>query len=164
MGAAKYIKQSFREQYKTRGPLYRKRVQEWRKQGSIVELERPTNPVRARHLGYKAKEGYLVVRVKVKKGRRKRPRPSGGRKPAKNLKYVTADISKQTIAEQRAGKKYYDDYYEVVNSYWVGEDGQYKYYEVILAKIYLLPGYPSGRVFRGLTSSAKKSRAKVNNR
>jgi len=59
---------------------------------------------------------------------------------------------------------------EVLGSYWVGEDGQYKWYEVILAdpfnpNVYSRPEYSwllqknqRGRVFRGKTSAARKFR------
>ena len=54
----------------------------------------------------------------------------GGRKPsAKGMKKITAAKSTQRIAEERTGKRYPN--MEVLNSYWVGEDGKYHYYEVI---------------------------------
>jgi len=59
---------------------------------------------------------------------------------------------------------------EVLNSYWVGEDGMHKYFEVILVD----PNHPviradpkinwicepqhRGRAYRGLTSAGKKGR------
>jgi large subunit ribosomal protein L15e len=57
---------------------------------------------------------------------------------------------------------------EVLNSYWVGADGKYKYYEIIMVD----PNHPEikndaslnwvarqkGRAFRGLTAAGKKSR------
>jgi len=72
-------------------------------------------------------------------------------KPAKSL---------QLIAEERAAKKFPN--LEVLNSYWIWEDGQYKWFEVILADKTKLPdiqlGKGGGRVFRGLTSAGKKVR------
>jgi large subunit ribosomal protein L15e len=74
----------------------------------------------------------------------------------------------QRIAEERTAKRYPN--LEVLNSYWVGEDGRQKYYEVILVD----PHHPSiindpkinwicepqhkGRAFRGLTSAGRKGR------
>jgi large subunit ribosomal protein L15e len=84
------------------------------------------------------------------------------------VKKLVPAKSKQLIAEERAGKAYPN--LEVLNSYWVGEDGQYKWFEVILVD----PHHPSiksddsinwisdksqkGRVHRGLTSSGQKMR------
>ena len=56
------------------------RMQEWRREGSVVRLEHPTRIDRARNLGYKAKQGIAVVRVTYKAGRAAeipvRPRPA----------------------------------------------------------------------------------------
>jgi len=80
----------------------------------------------------------------------------------------TMGKSIQRIAEERACRKYPN--MEVLNSYWVGEDGRQKWYEVIL----LDPHHPSiindknlgwiskpghrGRSERGLTSAGVKGR------
>ena len=97
----------------------------------MVRLDRPTNLVRARRLGYKAKQGYVLVVVRIAKGNRARRKPMGGRKPKHNYIFVQPQQSHQTIAEKRANYRYKN--LEVVNSYWVGEDGQSTYFEVILA-------------------------------
>ena len=74
----------------------------------------------------------------------------------------------QWIAEERANRKFPN--LEVLNSYYVGEDGKYYWYEVILVDPqapeikadkelnWICSGKHRGRVFRGLTSAAKKSR------
>jgi large subunit ribosomal protein L15e len=80
-------------------------------------------------------------------------------KPGKSLRL---------IAEERTAKKFPN--LEVLNSYWVGEDGRHKWFEIIL----LDPSSPSiktdkdvswitekqhdGRVFRSLTSAGKSVR------
>lgn len=155
-GAYKYIQKEITVRYKERGEWYRKRLIAWRNSPSICRLERPSNIPRARGLGYKAKKGYVIVRAKVKKGRRKRPKPSGGRKPGKYYLYVQPQVSHQLIAEQRANRKYRN--LEVLNSYWVGEDGNYKFFEVILVDPSLQQVKQRGRVFRGLTSSGRSAR------
>lgn len=143
----------------------------FRTQGTIVRVEKPSDPQRARRLGYKAKQGFVVVRVRVPRGTRKRPKFAGGRKPKTFGRFYPLDKSMQQVGEEKAGKKYPN--LEVLNSYWVGEDGMHKWFEVILAD----PQHPSiladknirwvaepqhkGRVFRGLTSSGKKSRGLV---
>jgi len=156
MGMYKYIKKAFEKEYKERSAILRHRITEWRKLGTVTRIERPTNITRARSLGYKAKEGYLMARVAVGRGSRKRPHPWGGRKPAKNVAYLSPGKSLQRMAEEKAARVFSN--LEVLNSYWVGQDGVKKYFEVILADRKLLPGAPKGRAFRGLTSAGKQGR------
>jgi large subunit ribosomal protein L15e len=156
VGMYKYIKKAFQKEYKERSEILRKRISAWRKLGTVCRIERPTNLSRARELGYKAKEGYLMARVSVGRGQRKRPHPWGGRKPAKNVAYLSPGKSLQRSAEEKAARVFRN--LEVLNSYWVGQDGTRKYFEVILADRKLLPGAQKGRAFRGLTSAGKKGR------
>jgi large subunit ribosomal protein L15e len=79
--------------------------------------------------------------------------------PAKSLK---------RIAEERASRRFPN--MEVLNSYWVGEDGKQKYYEVILvdghhpairsdAQLrWLVNSVHRGRAERGKTSAGRKGR------
>ncbi len=161
MGAYKYITEAFQKEYKERSEGYRQRVIGWRKQPAIERVERPTNLTRARRLGYKAKQGYVLVRVRVDKGRRTRRSPMGGRKPKNTYMFVQPGHSHQAIAEQRANRKYRN--LEVLNSYWVGEDGNYKYFEVILAdptkpSVNISSAIRQGKSFRGLTSTGRRGR------
>ncbi|MCX8196832.1 MAG: 50S ribosomal protein L15e [Candidatus Micrarchaeota archaeon] len=159
MGIYKYIQKAFQEEYKNRSLIYRKRLQEWRKLGTVVRIDKPTNLARARTLGYKAKEGYVMARVAVGRGSRKRRHPRGGRKPAKNIAYLSPGKSLQRIAEEKAARAFSN--LEVLNSYWVGQDGTKKYFEVILVDRKLLQNSQKGRAFRGLTSAGKKGRMKL---
>ena len=145
------------------------RMVEWRRGEAFVRIDRPTRVDRARELGYRAKQGYVIVRARVRRGGRRRPHPMGGRHPKRRgLLKITMAKSIQRIAEERTARHYPN--LEVLNSYWVGEDGTRKYYEVILVdpqhpvirndpKINWIckPGH-RGRVFRGLTSAGKKGR------
>ncbi|MEM1688535.1 MAG: hypothetical protein QXV16_00850 [Candidatus Anstonellales archaeon] len=124
------IQKNFQESYKNRSEDYRKRLVEWRDQPAIQRIEKPSNPARARSLGYKAKQGVFVVRVRIAKGNRVRRNPKAGRKSGKYFRYISPGLSLQKIAEQRANRKHTNA--EVIGSYWVGEDGKYKYFEVIL--------------------------------
>ena len=141
----------------------------WRREKTVTRVEFPTRIDRARNLGYRAKQGFVVVRVKVRRGSLRKKRFDGGRVPSKmGVKKITSSKSIQRIAEERVAKHYPNC--EVLNSYWVGEDGKHKYYEVILVD----PHHPvikadpkinwisekqhRGRVYRGLTSSGKKGR------
>ena len=160
------IVQTFQEEYKSRSPEYRARLAKWRREPVVVRVEKPTNLGRARELGYKAKQGVLVARVRVRRGRRKRPKPDLGRKPSKMGRFFSPGKSLQRQAEEKAARRFINC--EVVGSYWVGEDGEHKFYEVILADrshpaVQSDPFLGSlvrrrGRAFRGLTSAGRKGR------
>lgn len=132
----------------------------WAQESTVIRVEKPTNLATARNLGYKAKQGYVIARVQVGKGRRARKHPRGGRKPAKNIKFIQPQKSLQAIGEEKVARKFLN--LEVLNSYWVGESGTTKFFEVILID----PDHPCvditarqrGRAFRGLTSAGKKHR------
>lgn len=148
---------------------YRPETASWNRQNVIERIARPTKPSRARSLGYKAKQGFVVARVRIKKGGRRKPSTRKGRKPKSSGVFFTPEASRQAIAERRVADKFQN--LEVVNSYYVGEDGKHKFFEVILAD----PHHPAirkdpernwilnrrRRAYRGLTSAARKSRGLV---
>ncbi len=112
--------------------LVKKRLIMWRKEPTVVRIKKPTRINRARSLGYKAKPGYIIVRVRVRKGGLNRPRPRSGRRPKRMGVYgYSPHKSSQQIAEERASKKYPN--MVVLGSYWVGEDGVYRWYEIVMA-------------------------------
>lgn len=154
MGMYKYITEAFEKEYAERSPEFRARLTKWRKEPVVLRVERPTNLSRARSVGYKAKKGIIVARVRVGRGQRKRRHPMGGRKPGKNIAYLSPGKSLQHQAEERAARRFSN--FEVLNSYWTGQDGSYKYFEVVMQL--WGNGMASGRTFRGLTSAAKKHR------
>ena len=161
MGAYKYIQETMQREYAAKDRLYKSKTRLWRSGPVMERVERPSNLPRARRLGYQAKQGYAIVRVRIEKGRRRRVKPMGGRKPRHNYRYVQPDTSHQAIAEKRVNRDYMN--MEVLNSYWVGEDGNYKYFEVILADpsrktVTATSAKRRGRAFKGLTSSGKKAR------
>lgn len=119
--------------------LWRKRLRKWRNEKTVKRIERPTRIDRARSLGYKAKQGFVVARTRIRKGSRKSPKKSGGRRSKRSGRFFTRKKSKQEIAEQRANKKFPN--LEVLNSYWVAEDGKYKWFEVIMVD----PEYPAAK-------------------
>ncbi|RLF37106.1 MAG: 50S ribosomal protein L15e [Thermoplasmata archaeon] len=145
------------------------RLIQWRKEENFLRIDRPTRIDRARSLGYKAKPGYIIVRARVRRGGLRKPKIKGGRKPSKKgISKITMGKSVQRIAEERTAKRYPN--MEVLNSYWVGEDGKYHFYEVILVD----PVHPAvmndpkinwitdvsnkRRVLRGKTSAGQKGR------
>jgi len=168
MGYAKYLKHLWNKPKENFGvERWRTWLVQLRKEPILIRVEHPTRLDRARNLGFKAKQGYLVIRSRVRKGGRKRPRPGHGRRQAHYGRFFTTGSSLQAQAERHVTKKYPNC--EVLNSYWVGEDGKYKWYEVILVdrdhpvikadkKINFISN-KRGRADRGLTSAGKKHRA-----
>jgi|TARA_B100000315_G_C14468709_1_gene537257 large subunit ribosomal protein L15e len=111
--------------------LMRQRVIIWRRQPAIVRIDKPTRIDRARRLGFKAKKGFVMVRVRVRRGGRRKPRPKMGRRQKRmGVKKYTPAKSIKLIGEERVARKYPN--LEVLNSYWVWEDGVSKWFEVIL--------------------------------
>lgn len=160
--------QKVREAWKKKNvPHQKSRMIQWRREEVVTKIERPTRIDRARALGYKAKQGFVVVRTRIRKGGRRRPTIHKGRKPGKTgLVHFTTKQSLQNIAEKRVARVFKN--MEVLNSYYVGEDGKQKFFEVILVD----PSHPAvksdkdinwiasqkRRAFRGLTSAGKRSR------
>ena len=145
------------------------RKQEWRDQGAIVRVDRPTRLDKARELGYKAKQGVVVARVAVRKGGARKQRFKAGRRSKRTgVNRIGRRKSIQRIAEERAQRKYPN--LRVLNSYWVGEDGSQKWHEIIMldpnhAAIqndddlnWICDDAHTGRTFRGLTNAGKKNR------
>ncbi len=167
MGMYTYIQKVWEKPKKNLGDLWKARLVEWRREPSTLRIEHPTRLDRARALGYKAKQGYLVVRQRVIRGGHIKPRSDlGGRRPKHNSQRVDLDKNYQRIAEERSAKKFVNC--EVLNSYWVAKDGRYYWYEVILVDRShpVIQSDPAinwicdkrGRVFRGLTSAGRKTR------
>ena len=51
----------------------------WRKTEVFTRVDKPLRLDRARALGYKYKKGFVVIRIRIKRGGHKRPRPNKGR-------------------------------------------------------------------------------------
>ena len=168
MGMYKHIRDLWKKPQVNMPELWRERLLKWRREPSTVRIDKPTRIDKARSLGYKAKQGFLIVRQKVLKGGRTRQYDTHGRNPRKSRKRLVLDKSYKQVAEERANKKYPNC--EVLNSYWVAQDGKTYWYEVILIDKahpviladkninWISEKQHKGRVYRGLTSAARKSR------
>jgi large subunit ribosomal protein L15e len=145
------------------------RQQDWRKQGAIERVERPTRLDKARQLGYKAKQGVVVARVSVRKGSARKQRFKAGRRSKRQgVNKITRRKSIQRIAEERASRKFRN--LRTLASYWVGEDGSQKWFEVILLDPehgaiqndddlnWICDDSQRGRAFRGKTGAGVKGR------
>ncbi|MCA9486047.1 50S ribosomal protein L15e [Candidatus Woesearchaeota archaeon] len=172
MGYLKYVKEAWKKPRETLGEEYRQRLIEWRRGLSIERVEYPTRPDRAHALGYKAKQGVIVTRVRVKRGGKNNPRIMKGRSGGNLSTRIAQSKNYQWICEERAQKRYPN--MEVLGSYWVGQDEYSYWYEVLLLDVYHpqimtdkeLHRYCSNkhtkRVMRGLTSAGRKSRGLQN--
>lgn len=142
---------------------------EYRRGQSVQRVPKPTKIHRARTLGYKAKQGYIIVRARIRKGGMHKVRPKQGRKPrALGVNKYTTGKNLRWIAEERAQRKFPN--MEVLNSYKVYSDGKHHYFEIIMVdknhpaiksdpKInWILDSSHRKRVNRGLTSAGKRAR------
>ena len=164
MGMYKYLREAWKKPKEN--PFWKERLIELRQEPISVRLERPTRLDRARSLGYRAKPGVIVVRQQIGKSRRMRPFTRRGRRPKAFRHKKVTKMNFQFIAEQRVSRKYPNC--EVMNSYFLAEDGKHVWYEVILLdkehpqvkadKTFQSIIAKKGRALRGLTSAARRSR------
>ena len=165
MSMYKYIRNVWKQPKKNLGELWQKRLIEWKKEPTTIRVARPTRLDKARSLGYKAKPGFIIVRQRLIRQKRQRPKFASGRRSKHMRRKKVLNMSYQWIAEQRVERKYVNC--TALNSYYVGEDGGYYWYEIILVD----RDHPAikadkninwicskkGRAERGLTSAARKS-------
>ena len=118
--------------WKENSPELRDRVITWRKQDAVTRIEKPSRILRARRLGYKAKQGIIVVRMRVGTGGMRRKRPTGGRRPKHlGVTRIKAAVNMKQVAERRVLERYPN--MSLLGSYFIYKDGMHYWYEVILA-------------------------------
>ncbi|KAG7008413.1 DNA polymerase iota [Physcia stellaris] len=134
MGALKYVEElQKKKQSDVLRFLLRVRCWELRQLNVIHRASRPSRPDKARRLGYKAKQGYVIYRVRVRRGGRKRPVPKGatyGKPTNQGVNQLKYQRSLKSTAEERVGRRCAN--LRVLNSYWINQDSTYKYFEIIL--------------------------------
>lgn len=109
----------------------RTRAVQLRKEPAMVRVDRPWRLDRARSLGYRAKEGVVVVRIRVSRGGMRKQRPTSGRRPKHmGVLKIKSDVSSQSVAERRVGERYPN--MKVLGSYPVWQDGIHAWFECIL--------------------------------
>merc|ERR1712115_477999 len=150
-----------------------KRVRAWenRQLNGLHRCRRPSRPEKAHRLGYKAKQGYVIYRVRVRRGGRKKPLSKGivyGKPVHQGINHIKWRRSKKNLAEERIGRRCGN--LRVLNSYWINDDSTYKYFEVILVDPnhtairrdprinWICKPVHKRRELRGLTGAGKKSR------
>ena len=110
----------------------RQRAVIWRKQNAVTRVEKPSRIARARRLGYKAKQGIIVIRMRVGTGGMRKQRPRGGRRPKHlGVTKIKADVSMKQVSERRVLERYPN--MKLLGSYFLYKDGMHYWFEVILA-------------------------------
>merc|ERR1712203_2222 len=173
MGAYKYMTEMYRKkQSDVMRYLLRIRCWHYRQLTKVHRAPRSTRPDKARRLGYKNKQGFVIYRIAMRRGGRKRPVakgcPYGKPKTSGAVKEQKPERNLQSIAEERVGRRVKG--LRVLNSYWVGQDSTYKYFEIIMIdphhkaitrdpKInWMCSAVAKHRELRGLTAAGKSSR------
>ena len=109
----------------------RERAVKLRKEPAMLRLERPSRIDRARALGYKAKEGVVVVRMRVSRGGMRKQRPTSGRRPKHmGVLKIKSAVSSQAVAERRVSERHPN--MKLLGSYPVWKDGIHAWFECIL--------------------------------
>ena len=104
----------------------------WRKQNAVTRVDKPSRITRARRLGYKAKQGITVVRMRVGTGGMRKQRPRGGRRPKHlGVTRIKAAVSMKQVAERRVLERYPN--MKLLGSYFLYKDGMHYWVEIILA-------------------------------
>merc|ERR1711861_46650 len=134
MGAYKYMEELYKKkQSDVLRFLFRVRCWEYRQLPVVHRATKPSRPDKARRLGYKAKQGYVIYRVRVRRGGRKRPVDKGqvyGKPRNAGINALKFRRSIRSKAEEKVGRRCGN--LRVLNSYWINSDATFKYYEVIL--------------------------------
>ena len=102
----------------------RNRAIVWRKEDAVTRIERPSRLLRARRLGYKAKQGIVVIRMRVGSGGMRRQRPRGGRRPKHlGVTRIKQDDDMKTVANRRVLERYPN--MKLLGSYFLYKDGKH---------------------------------------
>lgn len=168
MGYAKYIKALWRKPKENMKDAFKQRLIEWRQEQVTVRIDNPTRPDRARELGFRRKPGIFMVRQRVSRGGRQRPTIRKGRRSAHFGQRKSLSMNYQWVSEQRVQKKFINC--EILNSYYVADDGQSFWYEVIVVDRnhpaiikdkqlkFISNSANKFRALRGITSAGRKAR------
>jgi large subunit ribosomal protein L15e len=172
MGAYKYLEELYKKkQSDVLRFILRVRCWELRQLKVIHRASRPLRPDKARRLGYKAKQGFVIYRIRIRRGGRKRPVSKGivyGKPASQGITQLKPTRLIRSVAEERVGRRCPN--LRVLNSYWINQDATFKYFEVILvdpshkairrdpAMNWICKPVMKHRECRGLTSAGKSSR------
>ena len=172
MGAYKYLEELWKKkQSDLMRFVLRVRAWEYRQLPAVHKCSRPSRADKARRLGYQKKQGFVVYRCRIRRGGRKRNIRKGivfGKPASMGIRKLKKEQTHKNIAEQRIGRRCGN--LRVLNSYWVGQDASFKFYEVILVDPHhkairrdprinwIVSSKHGHREMRGLTATGIKSR------
>ena len=130
MGAYKYLQELWKNK-QSEVLKFVSRIRNWelRQLPAIHRASKPTRVEKARALGYKAKQGYVIYRIRIRRGGRKRPVKKGrvyGKPSSVGVTGLKNAKSIKSIAEERVGRKL--PTLRLLNSYWIGQDATFKYF------------------------------------
>jgi len=108
-GMYHYIREAWKKPKDSLGELWKERLIEWRQEDSTVKLDHPTRIDRARSLGFKAKQGYVIVRERVLRGGHVRPKIRKGRRSKHHGQKLS--LRKYFIGLQDSDKNHYHLYH-----------------------------------------------------
>jgi large subunit ribosomal protein L15e len=172
MGAYKYLEELWKRK-QTDVMAFISRVRQWelRQLPAVHRASRPTRPDKARRLGYKAKQGFVIYRVRVKRGGRKRKVSKGicyGKPSTSGINKTKPTRNLQSVAEERVGRKLGS--LRLLNSYWVAVDASHKWFECVMVDPmhkairddprinWICNATHKHRELRGLTKAGRKAR------
>src|SRR5215211_3198241 len=143
-----YISAAWTKMWKSNTNELKSKSISWRSEQVLHRISRPSRLDRARRLGYKAKQGILVVRTRVGRGGMRKQRPVAGRRPKHiGVVHIKQGTNMRKVAERRVNEKFPN--MEILGSYYLHKDGKYVWYEVILAD----PAHP--RIYKDKEMRAK---------
>src|ERR687889_1410928 len=133
-----YMADTWTKMWKLNSEELKSKAVAWRAEPAIIKIRRPSRLDRARRLGYKAKQGIVVIRARVGRGGMRKQRPVAGRRPKHSgVIHIKQAKNMRLVAERRVNEKYPN--MEIIGSYFLYKDGKHSWYEVILAD----PSHPS---------------------
>jgi large subunit ribosomal protein L15e len=134
----KHLAKTWINMWKTNSEQLKSRAIGWRRELAIHRINRPSRLDRARRLGYKAKQGIIVIRTRVGRGGMRKQRPTAGRRQKHSgVVRIKQAMNMRIVAERRVNERYPN--MEIIGSYFLYKDGKHSWYEVILAD----PNHPS---------------------
>eukprot|EP00997_Jenningsia_sp_PLL12_P007165 NODE_3778_length_732_cov_160.945827_g3181_i0.p1 GENE.NODE_3778_length_732_cov_160.945827_g3181_i0~~NODE_3778_length_732_cov_160.945827_g3181_i0.p1 ORF type:complete len:214 (-),score=34.40 NODE_3778_length_732_cov_160.945827_g3181_i0:89-649(-) len=150
-----------------------RRIRNWdyRHNHRLIRLKRPTRPEKARRLGYAAKQGFSLFRIRIRRGGRKRHCRKGivyGKPRNAGINHIKLQKSHKEVAEARVGRALGS--LRLLGSYIISDEARYKYFECIMVDPmhkairrdprinWIVKSVHKHREMRGLTSAGKKHR------
>ena len=117
-GLHHYVRETWKKPKEALPHMFRQtRMAQWRREPVNCRIERPTRLDAARRLGYKAKQGVVLIRTRVRRGGLRKGKIHMKRKPSKaGISKITMAKNTQRIAEERVARHFPN--LEVLNSYW----------------------------------------------